>query len=88
MGDYNNYTLEGKSFIIQGFGNVGYYTSELLKKFGMNLIAVGDHTGYIYNKEGFNVFKLKEHIYKTNNLSSYDGDKLSKEDFLNFIPMY
>ena len=56
--DYNNYTLEGKSFIIQGFGNVGYYTSELLTKFGMNLIAVGDHTGYIYNKEGFNVFKL------------------------------
>ncbi len=79
--DYNNYTLEGKSFIIQGFGNVGYYTSELLTKFGMNLIAVGDHTGYIYNKEGFNVFKLKEHIYKTNNLSSYDGDKLSKEEF-------
>ena len=63
--DYHNYTLEGKSFIIQGFGNVGYYTSELLTKFGMNLIAVGDHTGYIYNKEGFNVFKLKEHIHKT-----------------------
>ena len=47
----------------------------------MNLIAVGDHTGYIYNKEGFNVFKLKEHIHNTKNLSSYPGDLLSKEEF-------
>jgi glutamate dehydrogenase (NAD(P)+) len=79
--DYHNYTLEGKSFIIQGFGNVGYYTSELLTKFGMNLIAVGDHTGYIYNKEGFNVFKLKEHIHKTKDLSSYCDNTLTKEEF-------
>jgi glutamate dehydrogenase (NAD(P)+) len=79
--DYNNYKLEGKSFIIQGFGNVGYYTSELLTKLGMNLIAVGDHTGYIYNKEGFNVFKLKKHIEKYNNLSNYSEDTLSKEEF-------
>jgi glutamate dehydrogenase (NAD(P)+) len=45
------------TYIIQGFGNVGSYTAQYLNDH-LNLIAVGDHTGYYYNSEGFNIFEL------------------------------
>ena len=32
----NNFDLQGKSFIIQGLGNVGYYIAEKLQENGMN----------------------------------------------------
>ena len=57
-----DYNLRGKNYIIQGFGNVGYHACEVLNSYGMNLIAIGDHSGYLYSKEGFNIFKII--IYK------------------------
>lgn len=79
---YHNFDLRGKKYIIQGFGNVGYHICELLNMFGMNLIAVGDHSGYLYNAGGFNVFNLREYIRKNHTLSDYPfGEKISKEDF-------
>ena len=78
----NNYNLKGKNYIIQGFGNVGYYTCELLNSYGMNLIAVGDHSGYIYSKEGFNTFNLKEYVDTNKCIKDYEhGTKINKEDF-------
>ena len=78
----NNYDLKGKSYIIQGFGNVGYYTCELLHSYGMNLIAVGDHSGYIYSKEGFNIFNLKQYVDKNKCIENYEyGENISKDDF-------
>lgn len=79
--DINDYSLNGKNYIIQGLGNVGYHTSELLTRFGMNLIAVGDHSGYIYNDQGFNVFKLNEYIKQNGSLEGYKADVLTKNDF-------
>ena len=78
----NNYKLEGKNYIIQGFGNVGFHTSRILNRYGMNLIAVGDHSCYLYSKEGFNIFNLKEHVQQNKMLKNYDhGNEISKEDF-------
>lgn len=80
--EINNYDLKGKSYIIQGFGNVGYYTCELLHSYGMNLIAIGDHSGYMYSKEGFNIFNLKQYVEKNKCIDNYEyGENISKEDF-------
>ena len=77
-----NYELRGKSYIIQGFGNVGYHTCELLSSYGMNLIAVGDHTGYISSNEGFNIFNLKKYVDKNKGIKDYEyGNEISTEDF-------
>ena len=76
------YNLKGKNYIIQGFGNVGYYTCELLNSYGMNLIAVGDHSGYIYSEEGFNTFNLKDYVSENGCIKDYQhGKSISKEDF-------
>ena len=77
-----NYNLRGKDYIIQGFGNVGYHTCEVLNSFGMNLVGVADHSCYLYSKEGFNIFNLKNHIEDHKNLKNYGhGEELSKEAF-------
>ena len=74
--------LKGKNFIVQGFGNVGYHTSSILSSLGMSLIGVGDHTGYLFNNEGFNVHKLKNYNDENKSLEGYNaGEKISRDDF-------
>ena len=78
----NNYNLRGKNYIIQGFGKVGYRACEILSTYGMNLVAIGDHTCYLYSKEGFNIFNLKDHMDNNLTLKEYEhGNEISKEDF-------
>ena len=78
----NNYDLCGKTYIIQGFGNVGSHTGILLSKLGMICIGVADHTRCLRSEEGFNVFKLNQHCMKEKNLKEYgSGEDISAEDF-------
>jgi glutamate dehydrogenase/leucine dehydrogenase len=80
----NNVDLTGKTYIIQGFGNVGSYTSILLSKLGMICIGVADHTRCLKSNEGFNIYKLKEHCLKHKNLKDYPyGETIESEDFFN-----
>jgi glutamate dehydrogenase (NAD(P)+) len=41
--------LEGKTFIVQGFGNVGYWASKFFVEKGAKLIGVAEFDGSIYN---------------------------------------
>jgi len=41
----NGVDLKGKTYILQGFGNVGSHTAAILSTFGMVCVGVGDHTG-------------------------------------------
>ena len=60
----NNISLEGKSYILQGFGNAGKNIAKLLSKQGMTLVAVGDHSEYIKCDHGFNVYELEKYVLK------------------------
>ncbi len=46
------FSLEGSTMTVQGFGNVGSNCAVILSKLGVSTIAVGDHSGYMYNPEG------------------------------------
>lgn len=77
-----SFDLEGKTATIQGFGNVGAHTGHLLAKLGVSTIAVGDHSGYMINPEGFNAKRLMEHVKKTGSIAGYDAGKVcSREEF-------
>lgn len=54
----NNENLVGKKFIVQGFGNVGYWAAHFLEKDGVKLVAVQDAYGSIQNQKGINVDDL------------------------------
>jgi len=78
----NRFDLEGKTAIIQGFGNVGSHASLLLNKLGVSTVAVGDHSGYLRSPEGFFPHKLAEHVKKTGAIAGYGhGEECSREDF-------
>ncbi len=53
--------LKDKKFIVQGFGNVGYWAAHFLEKEGVILTAVQDAYGSIANKNGISVESLFEY---------------------------
>lgn len=77
-----NFQLEGSTMSVQGFGNVGSNAAVILAKLGVSTIAVGDHTGYLYNPEGFNAHKLQDHVVAHGSIAGYPGGKpISREEF-------
>ncbi|MCA9609262.1 MAG: Glu/Leu/Phe/Val dehydrogenase, partial [Myxococcales bacterium] len=88
----NAYDLEGKTAIIQGYGNVGSHMAILLAKLGVSTIATGDHTGYLHNPEGFNAHKLSEYVKEHGSIAGYgSGKTISREEFFSiqadlFVP--
>jgi glutamate dehydrogenase (NAD(P)+) len=87
-----DFPLGGATLIVQGFGNVGSFTSLILSKLGASTVAVGDHTGYLYNPEGFNPHKLQDYVKKNRSIAGYPGGKpISRDEFFRlkadiFIP--
>ncbi len=79
----NNDILKGKRFIVQGFGNVGYWASHYLELEGAKLVAVQDAFGSIQNKKGINVEALFN--YSAANKGSLvgfpEGVVIDKDDF-------
>jgi glutamate dehydrogenase (NAD(P)+) len=74
--------LDGATLSVQGFGNVGSNTARILARKGVSLLAVGDHTGYYGNPEGFNPHKLAEFVKAKGSLEGYPGGKkLSRDEF-------
>lgn len=57
-------SLAGKTFIVQGFGNVGYWTAHFLQQEGAILIGVQDASGTIYNEKGIDPERLIDHCNK------------------------
>ena len=77
-----DFALEGATIIVQGYGNVGSHVAVLLSRLGVSTIAVGDHSGYLLNPEGFNAHKLQEHVRKHRCIAGYPaGREISREEF-------
>ena len=51
-------SLRGKTFLLQGFGNVGSSVAEFLTQMGCRPIAVNDGNGTIYNPNGIDIDAL------------------------------
>lgn len=51
-------TLEGKTCLVSGSGNVSQYTTEKILHFGGKVITLSDSNGYILDEEGINKEKL------------------------------
>ncbi len=53
-------TIEGKTAVVSGSGNVAIYTIEKLKFFGAKVIACSDSNGYIVDEDGIDLALVKE----------------------------
>tara|TARA_Y100001934_G_scaffold138540_1_gene167130 strand:- start:1101 stop:2138 length:1038 start_codon:yes stop_codon:yes gene_type:complete len=74
--------IEGARIVIQGFGNVGSYTAQLLSERGAKIIAVGDHTGALFNGDGFDIPALLEHARREHCISGFPGEAIEGDTLL------
>ncbi len=78
----HSFELEGATMSVQGFGNVGSHTAVILSRLGVSTVAVGDHSGYMYNPEGFNAHKLQDYVATHGSIAGYPGGKaITREEF-------
>ncbi|WP_417360609.1 Glu/Leu/Phe/Val family dehydrogenase [Galbibacter sp.] len=76
----NKVDLKDKTFIVQGFGNVGYWASSFLENEGAKLIAVQDVTGTYYNKDGISVEELNDYQNSVGSLEGFKNASLIPSD--------
>ncbi len=62
-----NETLEGKTCLVSGAGNVAQYTIEKLLELGAKVVSFSDSSGYIYDEAGLDQKKL-QHLMKLKNV--------------------
>ena len=53
-------TLEGKTVVVSGAGNVATYAIEKLAQLGAKAVTCSDSTGWVYDPEGIDVAALKD----------------------------
>jgi glutamate dehydrogenase (NAD(P)+) len=71
--------------IIQGFGNVGSQSAQLMHEAGYKIIGVADIHGGLYNEKGFDIPKLMDWVYgQRKPLPEFpaSGEKLSSQEVL------
>ncbi len=69
--------------VVQGFGNVGSVSADLLSKQGCKIIAVSDISGGYYNKKGIHIEKAIEYVRNHKTLTDSGlGDPVSNEELL------
>jgi glutamate dehydrogenase (NAD(P)+) len=73
--------VKGKTLIIQGFGNVGYWASKYFIEEGAKLIGVAEVDGSIYNPEGIDYAELKDYITQNKGVKGFPkAEYFEKED--------
>jgi glutamate dehydrogenase (NAD(P)+) len=68
---------------IQGFGNVGSYTAQLLQEQGAKIVAISDLSGAYYNPKGIHVQEAISYKAKNRELKGFPGtEELTNQELL------
>ena len=67
--------LDGKKIIVQGLGNVGYFSAKYCSEGGGVVIGIAEREGGIYNAKGLNVEKVLKHRLETGSILIFPGSK-------------
>ena len=65
--------LGDKRVIVQGLGNVGYFSAKFLQEGGATIIGIIEHDGAIFNEEGLDVEKVHAHRMETGSILKFEG---------------
>ena len=63
--------LEGKSVIVQGLGNVGYFAASLMQEGGAKIIGLIEREGGIYDANGLDVNEVVKHRKETGSILGF-----------------
>lgn len=65
--------LAGKKIIVQGLGNVGYYSAKFFQEAGAILVGIGEYEGAIYNEKGLDLEAVIKHRQETKSILNFPG---------------
>ncbi len=66
-----NVGVEGKTFVVQGLGNVGYHASLYMTQAGAKLIGVSELEGAIYDPNGMDLQALVDYRKETGSIMGF-----------------
>lgn len=73
--------LRGATVAVQGFGNVGSVSADLLSKLSAKIVAVTDWRGGVHNAQGFDVPALIAHTREHKTVDGFPGgEAISNEE--------
>jgi len=67
--------IEGKRIILQGLGNVGYYSGKFCQEGGGIIVGIAEREGGIYDPNGLDVEKVFAHRKAGGTILNYPGSK-------------
>lgn len=74
---------DGARIVIQGFGNVGTWTAELLQEYGCKVVGVSGVQGGVYNSNGLDIAALLEHQNQSGVVPGFaGGDNITNAELL------
>jgi glutamate dehydrogenase (NAD(P)+) len=65
--------LDGARVAVQGYGNVGSSAAELFAQAGAKIVAAQDHTGTIFDADGFDIANLAAHVKAAGGVGGFKG---------------
>jgi glutamate dehydrogenase (NAD(P)+) len=70
--------VEGKTFVVQGLGNVGYHSSLYMTQAGAKLVGVAEMEGTIYDPKGIDLQALVEFRKETGSIIGFGNTQQIK----------
>jgi glutamate dehydrogenase (NAD(P)+) len=75
--------IKGTRVVVQGFGNVGSITAQLMEELGLTIVAVSDKSGAVYNPKGLRIREVQQHVRQHRFLSEYkEAEHLTNDELL------
>ena len=65
--------IKGATVAVQGFGNVGSVSADLLAGIGATIVAVSDWKGGVYNAKGLDVGKMLDYVKAHKSIDGFPG---------------
>ncbi len=80
--------MKGKSAIVQGLGNVGFYAAHFISKAGAKIVAIAEYNGGVANADGLNVEECYQYFKLYGTFNGYTGGRFIQDPMEVFYMTY
>jgi len=80
--------IKDKTFIVQGFGAVGYWGSKFIEQDGGKITTVVEYNSAIHNPDGFDVQSVKDYMVEKGSLIGFPDAKEETKNPLEFMTKF
>lgn len=78
--EFLNSELSDLTVAVQGFGNVGYWTSKFLAEEGAKIVGVTDAGGGAFNEDGLRIGEMKKHEREKGTVNGFTEEEITNEE--------